>query len=107
MSGERADAFKHYVVAMQKTFDGLASCVKLGGYVLMVVGHSSWNSSQIPTAHIFAEISRDWFDLEAVWWYPVKNRYMSYERHNDANIETEYVLVFQRKKGQRLGVLSH
>ncbi len=97
VSTERADAFKHYLVAMQKTFEGLGSVTKPGGPVLMVVGHSSWNSSQIPTTQLFAEISRQWFDLEAVWWYPVKNRYMSYERHNDANIETEYVLVFRRK----------
>ncbi len=82
---------------MQKTFEGLATTIKVGGYVLMVVGHSSWNSSHIPTTNLFAEYSKKWFELQDVLWYPVKNRYMSYARHNGANIETEYVLVFRRK----------
>jgi hypothetical protein len=97
VAADRANAFKHYLVAMKKTFDGLASTIRIGGPVVMIVGHSSWNSSQIPTAQLFAEISQEWFDLEALLWYPVKNRYMSYSRHNDANIETEYVLVLRRK----------
>lgn len=97
VSNERADAFKHYLVAMQETFAGLSGSVKRGAPVLMVVGHSSWNGSQIPTTDLFAEIAQEDFTLEEVLWYPVTNRYMSYSRHNGANIETEYVLVLRRR----------
>jgi hypothetical protein len=34
--------------------------------------------------------------LEQEYWYPVKNRHMSYGRRNGANIDREYVLVFRR-----------
>lgn len=53
--------------------------------------------SQIPTSDLFDEISGDAFRLEQVLQYPVKNRYMSYSRHNNADINTEYVLVLRRQ----------
>jgi DNA modification methylase len=96
VSAERARAFRHYIAAMTEVFDGLADVVKPGGPALFIVGHSAWNGSEIPTTDLFAEISGDHFKLEAVRWYPVKNRYMSYARGNDANIDTEYVLVLRR-----------
>lgn len=96
VSEERARAFRHYIAAMTAVFEGLADVVKPGGPALFVVGHSTWNGSEIPTTELFAEISGDQFELEAVRWYPVKNRYMSYSRTNDANIDTEYVLVLRR-----------
>lgn len=99
VSAERANAFKHYIAAMTSVFDELATVVKPGGVTLFVVGHSTWNASTIPTSDLFAEISGDHFELQEVRWYPVKNRYMSYKRGNDANIDTEYVLVLRRLKG--------
>lgn len=96
VSGERANAFRHYIAAMTEVFDGLAQVVRPGGATLFIVGHSTWNGTEIPTTDLFAEISGDHFDLEAVRWYPVKNRYMSYQRGNNASIDTEYVLVLRR-----------
>lgn len=96
VSEERARAFRHYIAAMTEVFKGLADVVKPGGPALFIVGHSAWNGSEIPTTDLFAEISGDHFELEAVRWYPVKNRYMSYARGNNANIDIEYVLVLRR-----------
>lgn len=96
VSGERANAFRHYIAAMTAVFDELAGVVKPGAPTLFIVGHSTWNGSEIPTTDLFAEISGDRFQLEALRKYPVKNRYMSYKRGNDASIDTEYVLVLRR-----------
>lgn len=96
VSGERADAFRHYLVAMTKFFESLGPLLPSGAPTVLIVGHSTWNHSQIPTTALFREIAGDAFDLEEILWYPVKNRYMSYARHNGASIDKEYVLVFRR-----------
>jgi 16S rRNA G966 N2-methylase RsmD len=96
VSTERADAFRHYLVAMTKFFDSLGPLLPSGAPALLVVGHSTWNKSLIPTTGLFREISGDAFQLEEILWYPVKNRYMSYARHNGASIDKEYVLVLRR-----------
>jgi len=98
VSPKRADEFKHYVVAMRKTFDQLASLLPVNGRALFVVGHSTWNGSEIPTDALFVELASDSFALDEQLWYPVVNRYMSYERRNNADINREYVLVFRRKR---------
>jgi hypothetical protein len=61
----------------------------------MVVGHSTWNGQEIPTAELFEELAAP-LNLEEVLHYPVKNRYMSYSRRNNANIDREYVLILRK-----------
>jgi hypothetical protein len=95
-SEDRADAFKHYIVAMRHCFEGLADHMRAGSPAVLVVGHSSWNNSKIPTTELFGEIAGSAFTLREVLWYPIKNRYMSYSRHNGADINREYVLAFYR-----------
>lgn len=95
---ERADAFKHYVVAMGKVFREIASVLKRDGHALFVVGHSRWNGKVIPTSKLFVELAGPSMVLAEHLWYPVTNRYMSYSRHNGASIDKEYVLVFKRAK---------
>jgi adenine-specific DNA methylase len=113
VSVDRANAFKHYMVAMKKFFENLAGHVPTGAPVVLVVGHSTWNNARIPTTRLFTELAGSRFRLEEVLWYPVKNRYMSYKRHNKASIDKEYVLVLRRAAerqksatGQRRGSLS-
>jgi hypothetical protein len=96
VDGERANAFRHYLIAMTRFFTSLSHVVRPGAPSLLIVGHSTWNSAQIPTTALFREIAGDAFQLEDILWYPVKNRYMSYARHNGASIDKEYVLVFRR-----------
>lgn len=95
-SDKRANSFKYYVVAMQHVFKQLHRVLKRNGRVVFVVGKSSWNGTRLPTDALFHELASDLFELEARWWYPVKNRYMSYTRHNNADISHEQVLVFKR-----------
>jgi len=70
--------------------------MRAGSPAVLVVGHSSWNNSKIPTTELFGEIAGSAFTLREVLWYPIKNRYMSYSRHNGADINREYVLAFYR-----------
>ena len=95
-SPERANAFRHYVVSMRKVFDELGKILPHSKPAIFVVGHSSWNGLEIPTSDLFIELANPWFELTDYLWYPIKNRYMSYSRHNKANIDKEYVLVFHR-----------
>lgn len=81
---------------MQLVFDQLAALLGSGRAVLMVVGHSSWNNSELDTSQLISELSAPDFELEQTYSYPVANRYMSYSRHNGASISTEYVLVLRR-----------
>lgn len=101
VSSDRADAFRHYLTAMTKFFEGLAKHLNPGAPAVLVVGHSAWNRAEIPTTQLFDEISGDLFELDEVLSYPVKNRYMSYSRHNQADISEEYVLVLRRTTHQR------
>ena len=92
----RADAFTHYMLSMKDVFKQLAEVLRTGGPAIFVLGHSEWNGSKLPTSDLFLEMAGDPFRLEDKFWYPVKNRYMSYSRRNGADIDQEYVLVFRR-----------
>jgi DNA methylase len=98
VSAERATALHHYVNSMRLVFQSLAAHLAAGSPAVFVVGHSSWNSSEIPTTTMFNELAIPWFKLRETFWYPISNRYMSYSRRNGANIDREYVLVFERQK---------
>jgi hypothetical protein len=88
----RARDFRHYIIAMHRVFR------QMGKQAIVVVGRSSWNGSEIPTAALFNELSGDLFQLLEQLYYPIHNRYMSYSRHNGPGIEKEYVMVFRRTK---------
>ena len=96
VSSERADAFGHYMTSMKDVFGQLAAVLRTDGLAIFVLGHSKWNGSKLPTSDLFVELAGGSFHLVDRLWYPVKNRYMSYGRHNGADIDAEHVLVFQR-----------
>lgn len=92
----RANAFRHYQGSMRSVFLNIAKLLKFGKPAAFVVGHSKWNGTEFPTRNLFEEIAGEQFVLEEFHSYPLKNRYMSYTRHNGANIQTEHVLIFRR-----------
>jgi hypothetical protein len=98
LSVERANAFKHYAVGMSRAITNVARRTRTGAYFVLVVGHSSWNGDSIDTSALMEELAGPYFELSERYWYPIKNRYMSYERRNGANIDREYVLVLRRTK---------
>ena len=94
---QRANAFRHYVVAMKLAFGQFAQLLKPEKKAVIVAGHSCWNSSEIPTVDLFAELAAERFAIVDYAWYPIRNRYMSYSRRNGANISREHILVMQKR----------
>jgi hypothetical protein len=92
----RADEFRHYCVGMARTFQRLADVLPAEAPAIFVVGHSRWNGEELHTSRLFSELAGAAFELDEELWYPVKNRHMSYGRHNGANIDREFVLVLRR-----------
>jgi hypothetical protein len=97
LSSERANAFRHYVTAMQHVFEQLAAVLPKKAPAVFVVGKSEWNGSKIPTPLLLRDLAEPWFTPREHLWYPLKNRYMSYSRHNGASIDREYVVVLTRR----------
>jgi tRNA G10 N-methylase Trm11 len=93
---ERANAFRHYCVTMRMVFGQLSRVLSDRGRVVMVVGHSTWNGISLDTSRLFETLATPGFKLAEYLSYPVRNRYMSYSRHNGASIDREYVLVFRQ-----------
>ena len=92
----RAEAFKHYVVAMRQAVRQIATVLKRDSRAVFVLGKSTWNGETIPTTRLFRDVASGYFELEDTFSYPLRNRYMSYSRQNGADINREYVLVFRR-----------
>ena len=101
VSNRRADSFRHYVASMQRVFSCLYAVLRPGGRAVFVIGKSAWNGMDLPSSALFTEIAGGRFGLVEHLWYPVKNKYMSYDRHNGANIDREEVLVFERATSLR------
>lgn len=96
----RADAFRHYALSMQAALAQLAMVLPAGAPAVLIVGNSRWKDEEIDTAKLLAELSRANFGVAARYWYPLKNRYMSYSRHNGADINREHVVVLERRGGR-------
>lgn len=101
----RAEALRHYAFSMRAAMSRMAEHIKPDGPVALVVGNSRWNGRTIDTAQLLEELRPTSLRLESKHWYPIKNRYMSYSRHNGASIDTEHVLVFRQgvKNGKQRG----
>jgi len=93
---ERADAFHHYTVGMKRFFARAARIVRPGGWVVTVVGHSSWNGSELDTSMLLEALAGPTLELREAGSYGAVNRHMSYARHNGASIDREWVLAFKR-----------
>jgi len=93
----RADALKHYALSMQKALSEIAQLLEPGAPAVFVIGNSRWKGEEIDTSQLLSELTKTLFVVRDRYWYPIKNRYMSYARHNGANIAQEHVLVLERK----------
>lgn len=98
VSTERANAFRHYINGMRLVFCALTKILRPGAPAIFVIGNSKWAGAEIPTRELFCEVAGKCFKLKETHKYPLKNRYMSYTRHNGADIKYEYVLVMRRTK---------
>lgn len=95
ISRDRANVFLHYMLSMKDVFRQLSQVIRSEGLAIFVLGHSKWNGSRLPTSDLLLEMAQGSFQLMERQWYPVRNRYMSYNRRNGASIDKDYVLVMQ------------
>lgn len=95
---ERARAFLHYMASTRLAFEQLEQLLRNGGYLVLVVGNSQWNGETVPTGQLMMEVMPRNLQLTDRYWYPLRNRHMSYGRRNGANIGEEFVLLFQKNQ---------
>jgi SAM-dependent methyltransferase len=96
ISAARERAAVHYCASMQKALSQTSSVLKRHGRAIFVVGNSQWNGRRVKATRLLVELAKPAFRLVGSFSYPSYNRYMSYTRHNGANINREYVLVFEK-----------
>jgi adenine-specific DNA methylase len=96
ISPRRADDFLQYISSMRSVAAQLATTLPSKGKAVFVVGNSKFQGEEIAAVDIFPAIMQPDFRHSSTLWYPVKNRYMSYARRNGADINREYVLVFEK-----------
>lgn len=86
----------HYCASMSAVFGQLARALKPNGRAVFVVGNSKWNGQRVRATKLLAELASEHFTVIESLSYTTRNRYMSYKRHNGANVNREYVLVLKK-----------
>jgi hypothetical protein len=82
---------------MRRALEHIARILKPRGQAVFVVGNSKWNGRRIRATTLLGEIAKDQFEVADTFSYTTRNRYMSYERHNGANVNREYALVLKKR----------
>ena len=95
---EQVNTFKHYAVSLTKVFRQLERVIQPNGKVVIVIGNNKVNGSEMPTVDLLPELAEPAYRLVHKNWYHIKDKYMSYSRNNGADIDTEHVLVFERRR---------
>ena len=95
---QRANDLHHYVVGISKFLNNARRAVTEEGKVIVVVGNSNWRGEVVRTDDMIIELSSTLFKKVDTFKYPVKNKYMSYTRHNGADIAEEVGIVLSGRK---------
>jgi hypothetical protein len=83
---------------MKRALDQVAWTLKPRAKAVFVVGNSKWNGQQVRGTKLLIELAKPHFDVIECVNYTTHNRYMSYSRHNGADVNREYVVAFRKKK---------
>ncbi len=97
ISAARARALTHYAASMDKVLEAIGTVLKRKGRAVIVVGNSKWNGRRVRPTKLLEELAKGRFRLIERFSYTTENRYMSYSRHNSANVNREYVVVLEKK----------
>jgi DNA modification methylase len=101
VSAAQQRAVTHYCASMQRALEHIARILKPRGKAVFVVGNSKWNGRRIRATKLLGEIAKPHFEIAETFSYTTRNRYMSYERHNGANVNREYALVLKKKSQKK------
>jgi len=97
VSPKRARALKHYSASMDRVLEEMANALKNKGKAVVVVGNSKWNGRRVRPTRLLEELAGERFKVIERLSYKTQNRYMSFSRHNGANVNREHVLVLEKK----------
>lgn len=93
----RARDLQAYVGSMGRFLGQAAELLPSRAKMVLVVGDSTWRGNMVSTAESLVELAINDFELIQVYSYPLKNRYMSYARKNNADISKEFVIEMRRR----------
>jgi adenine-specific DNA methylase len=103
ISASRERAVCHYCASMRRTLDHLGRVLRPSGLAVFVVGNSKWNGQRVRATKVLEELAEQHFEVVETLSYASRNRYMSYARHNGADVNREYVLVLKKKPSRKPG----
>lgn len=92
---ERERGFMHYCAGMTEVLSRLTEVARPGAPVMIVVGDVRFSGVAVSMTDLFEQLAPRGLVLERTLWYPLVNRFMSYERQNGADINMDRVLVFR------------
>lgn len=95
---DRERALRHYCSSMDSALKQFAKVLKKDGLAVIVVGNSKWNGRRVRPTKLIEELASDSFDILERLTYRTRNRYMSYSRHNGADIDREYVIALRKRR---------
>jgi DNA modification methylase len=98
ISPGRERALRHYCASMDCALGEFARVLKPNGLAAMVVGNAKWNGRNVRPTKVIEELAAGRFDVIERLTYRTYNRYMSYSRHNGANVNREYVVVLRNRQ---------
>jgi DNA modification methylase len=85
-----------YFAKIQMSLEQIAQVLSPEGTFIMFIGNSASSGYRIDTHLFIRELASRYFELRTEFSYELRNRYMRYTRHNGADIDTEWVMVFKR-----------
>jgi DNA modification methylase len=95
---KRARAMHNYFASLETSLGQIAQVLRPGGTFVMFIGNSITGNHEI-NSHSFAkELAARYFEYEIEFSYEIRNRYMRYTRHNGADIDTEWVMIFNKPR---------
>jgi DNA modification methylase len=97
ISRARERTVHHYCASMMVALEQIARVLKPRGRAVFVVGNAKWNGRSVRATKVLRELSKGRFTIDDSLSYASRNRYMSYERRNGANVNREYVLILRKK----------
>jgi adenine-specific DNA methylase len=92
----RARAFVRYCNQMRQVLVRAYDVLPRRSRFIAIIGRSRVGRYVVPTDRIIVQLARG-FELEDEHIYPLRNRFMSYTRHNGADIAEEHIIVLRAR----------
>ena len=94
----RARAIVQYFVEMSRWFRIVTDYLSEGGRLVLVVGDSTVRGRSVKTSRLLMRLAGPDLRMKTQFSYVLRNRSMQYSRWNEANVATENVLIFVKRK---------